>query len=132
MNTNIPQILHSAKTIAVVGISNNPSRDSYSIALYLQKLGYNIIPVNPAIEEWNGLKSYPDLLSVPDKIDIIDVFRKSEFVPEIVDQAIAVKAKALWLQLGVIHEEVAQRAEQAGLEVVMDRCIMVEHRLASR
>ena len=132
MNENIPHILHSSKTIAVVGLSNNPSRDSYDIASYMQQFGYTIIPVNPAIAEWNGIQSYPDLYSVPVKIDIVNVFRRSEFVPEIVDQAIAVHASVIWLQLGVIHEEAAERAEKAGLQMVMDRCIMVEHRISSR
>lgn len=126
INQNIPDILAHSKTIAVVGLSDKPYRTSYRIALDLLRHGFTIIPVNPAITEWQGLTAYPDLPSIPQPIDIVNVFRNAEAVPGIVDQAIHVKATAIWLQVGVIHEEAARNAEAAGLAVVMDRCISVE------
>jgi uncharacterized protein len=126
INANIPLILSEAKIIAVVGLSDNPSRTSYQIAEELVAHGYTIIPVNPAIASWKGLTSYPDLLSLPTTPDIVNVFRKSEFVAGIVDTCIQIKAKTVWTQLGVIDEEAGLRAERAGLNVVMDRCISVE------
>ena len=124
----IAEILQKAKTIAVVGLSNNPLRPSHGVAAYLQSSGYRIIPVNPEIEESLGEKSYPSLLDVPEKIDIVDIFRRSEFVPEIVEAAIRKGAKAIWMQEGVVHEEAARRAEEAGIAVAMDRCILKDHR----
>jgi predicted CoA-binding protein len=112
------------KTIAVVGLSDNPERPSFRVAKYLSENGYEIIPVNPAISGWLGRKSYPDLLAVPSKIDVVDVFRKPEAVSEIVEQAINIGAKALWLQEGAVHEEAARKAEGAGLLAVMDLCMM--------
>ena len=123
----IARILKESKTIAVVGLSEKPDRASYGVASYLAGKGYKIIPVNPNITEWEGMKAYPDLRSVPGKIDVVDIFRRSEFVMPVVEEAIAVKAKAVWMQLGVINTEAAAKAEKAGLLVVMDRCMKIEH-----
>jgi uncharacterized protein len=122
------QILHSARTIAVVGLSGKRYRPSYGVAEYLQRSGYRIIPVNPEETEVLGEKCYPDLDSVPGPVDVVDIFRRSEFVPEIVEAAIRKGAKVVWMQEGVIHEEAASRAREAGLTVVMDRCILKDHR----
>jgi predicted CoA-binding protein len=122
------EILRSAGTIAVVGLSGKRFRPSYGVAEYMQNAGYRIIPVNPAETSVLGEKCYPDLDSVPEPVDIVDIFRRSEFVPEIVEAAIRKGAKAVWMQEGVAHEEAARRAEQAGLAVIMDRCILKEHR----
>jgi uncharacterized protein len=122
------QILHSAHTIAVVGLSGKRYRPSYGVAEYLMRSGYRIIPVNPEETEVLGEKCYPDLDSVPGRVDVVDIFRRSEFVPEIVEAAIRKGASAIWMQEGVIHEEAAQRAREAGLTVVMDRCILKDHR----
>jgi uncharacterized protein len=124
----IPEILRSARTIAVVGLSSKRFRPSYGVAEYLQRAGYRIIPVNPAETEVLGEKSYPDLDSVPEPIDIVDIFRRSEFVPDIVEAAIRKGAKVIWMQEDVIHEDSASRAAEAGLDVVMDRCILKDHR----
>ena len=124
----IPEILQAARTIAVVGLSSKRYRPSYGVTEYMQRAGYHIIPVNPEETEVLGEKSYPDLDSVPEAIDIVDVFRRSEFVPEIVEAAIRVGAKVVWMQEDVVHEAAARRAEEAGLDVVMDRCILKEHR----
>lgn len=121
------QVLEDAKRIAVVGLSNKPERASYQVAAYLQSKGYEIIPVNPTIDEVLGQKAVPSLKDIEGEVDIVDVFRRSEEVPAVVDEAIAIGAKALWLQLGVIHEEAAQKAEDHGMDVIMDRCIKVEH-----
>jgi predicted CoA-binding protein len=123
----ISELLATAKTIAVVGLSGNPDRPSFGVAQYLQRKGYRIIPVNPAIECVLGEKSYASLSEVAEKVDIVDVFRRFEFVPALVEEAIAIGARCLWLQLGVIHEEAARKARDAGLLVVMDRCLAVEH-----
>ena len=128
MPKSIPQILREAKTIAVVGLSDKPERYSYIVAAYLQQEGYRIFPVNPMITESLGEQSYPYLLSLPEKPDVIDVFRKSEFVPEIVEQAIRIRAPVVWMQEGVIHEEAAKKARKAGITVVMDKCMMKEHK----
>ena len=125
---SISEILHSARTIAVVGLSNKRFRPSYGVSEYLKRVGYRIIPVNPLEDEVLGEKSYPDLDSVPVPVDVVDIFRRSEFVPEIVEAAIRNGAKAIWMQEGVIHDEAARRAEAAGLTVVMDHCILKEHR----
>ncbi|MCB2205170.1 CoA-binding protein [bacterium] len=126
MNEHIPSILRTARTIAVVGLSDKPHRTSYGIAEGLRAHGYTVIPVNPAIESWQGLRSYPDLHAVEVPIDIVNVFRRSEHVSDIVDDAIAVGAKVLWTQLGVVDYAAAERAERAGMQVVMDSCIAVE------
>jgi uncharacterized protein len=125
---HISEILHSSRTIAVVGLSGKRYRPSYGVAEYMQKAGYRIIPVNPRETQVLGEKSYPDLDSVPEAIDIVDIFRRSEYVPDIVEAAIRVGAKAVWMQEGVAHEEAARRCEEAGLAVVMDRCILKDHR----
>ncbi|MDW8355930.1 MAG: CoA-binding protein [Bryobacterales bacterium] len=125
---SIPELLRSARTIAVVGLSSKPWRPSHGVAEYMQRAGYRIIPVNPNETEVLGEKAYPRLEAVPEKVDIVNVFRRPEFVLEIVEAAIRVGAPAIWLQEGVVNEEAAQRARQAGLFVVMDRCILKEHR----
>ncbi len=124
---DIRKLLTASHTIAVVGLSNNPSRASNRVSRYMQRAGYTIIPVNPSITEALGVRAYPDLTSVPGPVDIVNVFRRPEFIPDIVDAAIAIGAKAVWMQLGIIHEAAARRASEAGLQVVMDQCIMVEH-----
>ena len=122
------QILRSAKTIAVVGLSSNPARASNQVAAYLKIAGYRIIPVNPNEMEVLGEKAYARLEDVPDVIDIVDVFRRSESVPPVVDAAIAVKAKVLWLQLGIENAAAAEKARAAGLAVVENACLLVEHK----
>jgi len=124
----IAEILRGCRTIAVVGLSAKRYRPSYGVAEYMQRAGYRIIPVNPLETEVLGEKCYPDVESVPEPIDIVDIFRRSEHVPEIVEAAIRKGAKVVWMQEGVIHEEAARRAQEAGLEVVMDRCILKDHR----
>jgi predicted CoA-binding protein len=126
------EILKSSRTIAVVGLSSNPMRPSNGVAAYLKRAGYRIIPVNPKESEVLGEKSYARLEDVPEKIDIVDIFRRSEHVPEIVESAIRIGAKTVWMQEGVIHEEAAERAREAGLKVVMDRCTLKEHRKMER
>lgn len=121
-------ILLSAKTIASVGVSSNPMKESYSIVQYLQYQGYRVIPVNPTAEEILGEKSYPDLESVPEKIDVVQVFRRPEDVPPVVEDAIKVGANVVWMQEGIVNEEAAQKARDAGLQVVMDACMRATHR----
>ena len=128
----IPDLLRTSRTIAVVGLSNRRTRPSYSVSEYMQAQGYRIIPVNPHITEVLGEKAYARLEDVPEHIDIVDIFRRSEFVPEIVESAIRVSAGAVWMQEEVVHEDAADRAREAGLTVVMDRCILKEHRRLSR
>jgi uncharacterized protein len=123
----IRTLLSRARTIAIVGLSDKPNRDSYRVAEYLVRAGYEVIPVNPGIQEVLGRRSYENLAEVPGGIDIVDIFRKSEAVPAIVDEAIRLKAGSVWMQLGVVHEEAASKAEKAGLQVVQGRCIKVEH-----
>ncbi len=115
------------KTIAVVGISDDPERPSHFVARFLEAHGYNVIPVNPKLTEWEEKKCYPDLLSIPVKVDVVDIFRRSEAVPPIVDEAIAIKAKVVWMQEGIVNEEAAAKAREAGIEVVMDRCMKKEY-----
>jgi predicted CoA-binding protein len=126
--SNTTEILRRSKTIAVVGLSHKRVRPSYGVSEYMQHNGYRIIPVNPAETEVLGEKAYPDLESVPEHVDIVDIFRRSEFVPEVVDAAIRIGAKCIWMQEDVINEEAAAKARAAGLDVVMDRCILKEHR----
>lgn len=126
--SDFAESLRAAKTIAVVGLSGRPYRPSHGVAEYLQRAGYRVIPVNPLETEVLGEKSYPNLSSVPLPVDIVDVFRRSEYVPEIVEEAIRIGAKMVWMQEGVVHEAAARRAQGAGLKVVMDRCILKEHR----
>ena len=123
----IKEILTHAKTIAVVGASEKPWRDSNRIFLFLQQKGYNVIPVNPAYREVNGVKCFPALQSIEETIDVVDVFRNSDAVGEVVTDAIAAHANVLWLQLGVVNNEAARQAAAAGMQVVMDRCIAVEY-----
>jgi predicted CoA-binding protein len=130
--SNTSEILRRSKTIAVVGLSNKRFRPSYGVSEYMQHVGYRIIPVNPAESEVLGEKSYPDLESIPEHIDIVDVFRRSEFVPEVVDAAIKVHANCVWMQEDVVNEDAAAKARAAGLDVVMDRCILKEHRKMMR
>jgi len=124
----VGDLLRRAKTIAVVGLSNSPLRESHGVAAYMQTQGYRIIPVNPNVDHVLGEKSYPSLLQVPEKIDIVNIFRQPQFVPEVVEQAIQLKVPAIWMQEGVIHEAAAEKARQAGILVVMDHCILKEHR----
>jgi predicted CoA-binding protein len=128
----ITDILRRAKTIAVVGLSDSPLRPSHGVAAYLQTQGYRIIPVNPQIQTSLGEKAYPSLLDVPEKIDIVDIFRRPEFVEDVVDQAIQLKIPTVWMQEEIVHEKAAQKARQAGIFVVMDRCILLEHRARFR
>ena len=124
----IERILKHSKTIAVVGLSPNPTRPSHSVARYLQSQGYRIIPVNPTIEEVLGETSYPNLASIPGTVDVVDIFRLAAHVPAIVEEAIAKGAQAVWMQEGIVHEDAAATAREAGLMVVMDRCMLKEHR----
>ena len=124
----VDEQLRNSKTIAVVGLSNNPDRDSHRVASYLQSQGYRIIPVNPVIEEALGEKSYPDLKSVPEAIDMVDVFRRSEQVMPVIEEAIEVRAKYIWMQDGVINEEAKAKAEAAGIPVIMNDCALRQHR----
>jgi len=132
----IRSVLESYRTVAVVGLSRNPAKASYRVAQYLQSVGYRIIPVNPFVDQVLGEKSYKSLLDVPETIEIVDIFRPSEDVPAIVEEAIKLKnrlgtPKVIWMQLGIVNEEAARRAKEAGFKVVMDRCMMVEHRRLS-
>jgi predicted CoA-binding protein len=127
----VPELLKTSRTIAVVGLSSKRFRPSYGVAEYMQRNGYRIIPVNPFERVVLGEKCYPDLDSIPERVDIVDVFRRAEFVPEIVEAAIRIGARAVWMQEGVVHEGAAERARGAGLAVVMDRCILKDHRRMS-
>ena len=128
-NVKMTELLEKAQTIVIVGCSPKPERDSHQVAAYLQNAGYRVIPVNPVAEEILGETVYPDLNSIPREIeiDIVDVFRRPEHIPAVVDAVLDRGAKALWLQLGCAHPESEQRAEESGLEVVADRCIKIEH-----
>ena len=120
-------ILKSNKVVAIVGLSPNPDRPSHIVGKYLKENGYRIIPVNPAAEEVLGERSYPSLTAIPEKVDVVDIFRRSEEVPAIVEDAIKIGAKVVWMQEGVINEAAAERVRKAGLQVVMDRCMRKEH-----
>jgi predicted CoA-binding protein len=124
----IAELLRTARTIAVVGLSSKKFRPSHGVSEYMQRTGYRIIPVNPYETEVLGEKAYASLDAVPEKVDIVNVFRRSEFVPEIVDLAVRIGARAVWMQEGVAHEQAAEKARGAGLTVIMDRCILKEHR----
>ena len=128
----IRDLLRRSRTIAVVGLSDSPMRPSYGVSAYMQSHGYKIIPVNPTIAETLGAKSYPVLGSVPEKIDIVNIFRRPEYVEEIVDQAIELKVPAVWMQEGVVNQKAAKKAEKAGIFVVMDLCILKEHQARFR
>ena len=124
----IADLLKRTRTIAVVGLSNSPMRPSHGVSAYMQSQGYRIIPVNPTIHESLGEKSYVSLLEVPEKIDLVNIFRRPEYVEEVVDQAIRLKVPAIWMQESVVHEKAAEKARKAGIFVIMDRCILKEHR----
>ena len=126
--SDMRDLLKKVRTIAVVGLSNDPDRPSYEVADYLRGHGYEIIPVNPMIDEWQGLKAYPSVQAIGRPVDMVDVFRRPEFVMDVVEDAIAAGAGAVWMQLGVLNEEAAERAVAAGIPVVADRCAAVEHR----
>lgn len=125
----IPEFLNRYRNVAVVGISDKPDRDSFRVASYLKSHGFNVIPINPTMEKWEGIKAYPDLKSVPKdvRIDIVDIFRKPEAAKGIVEEASAVSPKLIWMQESVVSEEAADLAKSRGMDVVMDRCIMKEH-----
>ena len=132
----IKSVLETYRTVAIVGLSRDPDKASYRVARYLQSVGYRIIPVNPFADEILGEKCYKSLLEVPETIDIVDIFRPSEDVPAIVDEAITIKNRVgspnvIWMQLGIVNEEAAKRAREAGFTVVVDRCMMIEHRRLS-
>lgn len=122
------EILLSAKTVAAVGLSSNPAKESFGIVQYLKDQGYRIIPVNPSATEIMGEKAYPDLSSIPEAVDVVQVFRKPEDVPPVVEEAIKIRAKVVWMQEGIVNEEAAQKAREAGLQVVMDACMRSAHR----
>jgi predicted CoA-binding protein len=128
----IADLLKRSKTIAVVGLSSDPRRPSYGVSAYMQSRGYHIIPVNPQIQSSLGEKSYASLADVPEKIDIVNIFRRPEYVEEIVEEAIRLKAPAIWMQEEVVHEKAAEKARRAGVFVVMDRCILKDHRARFR
>jgi predicted CoA-binding protein len=124
---SIEDLLRTSRTIAVVGLSSDRHRPSYGVSAYMQRHGYRIIPVNPNEQEVLGERAYSRLEDVPKSVDIVNVFRRSEFVPEVVEAAIQIGAKAVWMQQGVVHQSAAQKAQEAGLTVVMDLCILQEH-----
>lgn len=125
--SRLRRILADYRNVAVVGLSANWYRPSYFAAKYLLDHGYNVIPVNPVYPEILGCRSYPDLQSIPEPVDVVDIFRRPEEVPALVDEAIAIGAKVVWMQIGIVHEEAAARAREAGLEVVMNRCMKIEY-----
>lgn len=124
----ITELLKRSKTVAVVGLSNSPLRPSHGVSAYMQSRGYRIIPVNPQISEALGETAYPSLLDVPEKIDIVNIFRRPEFVSEVVEQAIQLRVPAVWMQEEVVDQTAAEKARKHGIFVVMDRCILREHR----
>jgi uncharacterized protein len=124
----IERLVRESRTVAVVGLSADPRRPSHGVARYLRASGLEILPVNPLLRDWHGLRAYPSLDALPEAPDVVDVFRRAEFAPEIARQAVAIGAGALWLQLGVLSDEAARIAAEGGLDVVMDRCLGVEHR----
>lgn len=128
MESTIDRLLANTKTIAVVGLSRRQSRAGYYVPAYLQQNGYRIIPVNPYLEEALGEPAYANLELIPDQVDLVLLFQRSEKIPPFVDQAIKIGAKAIWMQLGIYNEQAAEKAQAAGLEVVMDACMLVEHR----
>ena len=127
INSHIKEILQNYKSIAVVGLSDKPYRDSYAVAKFMINQGYNVFPVNPTVETVLNIKSYPDLRAIEEKVELVDIFRKSEQVEPIIDQAIEIGAKAVWMQLGVSNFDAASKALDAGLQVVMDRCWKIEY-----
>lgn len=132
-DNEIRTLLLQARTIAIVGLSPRPERDSHAVARFLQRNGYRIIPVNPHLNSpILGEQPYASLRDVPVQIDIVDIFRRPEYVPDVVEDAIAARAEVIWMQLGIINREAVRQAEAAGLGVVMDRCIAIEHRRLMR
>lgn len=127
----VDKLLRESKTIAVVGFSRRPSRAGYYVPAYLQRQGYRIIPVNPYVEEGLGERAYPTLEDIPEPVDMVLLFQRSEKVPPFVEQAVAIGAKSVWMQSGISNEQAASRARAAGLDVVQNRCMMVEHRYNS-
>jgi len=127
MGYPVKKVLRESKTVAIVGLSAKPETDSYRVAQYLIDHGYDVIPINPSADQILGRRSYASLRDLPEPPDVVDVFRRAEFAPEIVEDAIAAKAKTVWLQLGVVNRDAARRAREAGLMVVMDRCMKKEH-----
>ena len=127
INRNIPELLNNSKHIAIVGLSNKPNRISHGVGSYLLQAGFNILPVNPNYNSVLGLKCYPNLTEIPHSIDIVNIFRRSENVPSIVEEAISIKPKVIWMQLGIVNEQAAKLAIDSGFEVVMNRCIKIEH-----
>lgn len=125
----IPEILKESRTIAVVGISGKPERDSYRVAKYLKEKGYEILPVNPVLDEWDGQAVYRSLLDIPagKHVDVVDIFRKPDAVPSIVEESLKIRPGTVWMQEGVVNDEAAENARKGGLQVVMDRCMMKEH-----
>jgi predicted CoA-binding protein len=121
------EILQSSRVVAIVGLSPQPTRPSCKVASYLKKKGYRVISVNPEVKEALGELSYPDLVSIPEPVDVVDIFRRTEEVPAIVEEAIKIRAKAVWMQEGVVNEAAASRAKEAGLMVVMNKCMRKEH-----
>ena len=128
MTADIHSLLKNTKTIAVVGLSDKPGRASHDVSRYMQSQGYRIIPVNPGCAEILGQKCYPDLKSIPESVDMVNVFRKAEDCMPVAIDAVAIGAKSLWLQLGIVNEEAGQYAKNHGLTVVMDRCLMIDHK----
>ncbi len=126
--TTMKEILSTARTVASVGLSSNPQKESYEVGEYLQAHGYRVIPVNPTAQEILGAKSYPSLSAVPEKIDVVQIFRKPEDVPPVVEEAIRIGARAVWMQEEIVNEAAAEMARAAGLQVVMDACMMKTHR----
>jgi predicted CoA-binding protein len=130
-DSEIKKILDSAKNIAIIGLSDSPEKPSYGVARYLISSGYNIFPVNPKYDSILGAKCYKSLNDIDEKIDIVDVFRRPEHILPVAEKAIEIEARVLWMQLGIINEEAAKLANEAGLDVIMDRCIKVDHRRLS-
>ena len=124
----VEKIIKEAETIAVVGLSSNPDRDSHRVSKYLQEQGYRIVPVNPNVQAVLGERCYPALSEIPIPVDTVNIFRRPEYVPELVEEAVKIGAKSIWMQIGISHPEAAHKAQEASLAVVMDRCMMVEHR----
>ena len=132
-DNEMSNILRSARTIAIVGLSDKPGRPSYAVAQFLQQKGYHILPVNPQLQgPVLGVQPYASLHDIQEQVDIVDIFRRSEFVPEIVADAIAIQASTVWMQLGIVNEDAALQAREAGINIIMDRCIAIEHRRLSR
>ncbi len=131
-SAEVDELLRNAKRIAIVGLSDKPDRDSYQVAAYLMRAGYEIVPVNPAVDEVLGLKSYACLADIPGHIDIVDIFRKPDAIPPIVKEAIAIGAGCVWMQLGIAHNASAREATDAGLKVIQSKCIKIEHARLAR